>query len=257
MPIRNNLPKRKPPIDTEKMERLYRSEQWTVKEIAAQLGCTPMYVYKVAAARGWKRNLSARVRHTVDRVLVERAMMQAMVDGRVGVTEEEVAQAQRVARIAEVVKAKRVARENADDLIVEAAANIGVVVVEKHRADIRRLREIETKLTAELLGEDGSEPTRTLSAGYRGMIVTERAPLTVVEKSTALSNLANVTAKRVALERQAYNLDAPEETRVASDNISLNIHFPENWEEVQQLQPATVITCAATEAEAEGVVNGE
>ena len=68
------------------------------------------------------------------------------------------------------------------------------------------MKAVEQKLLAEL----DNEPTKLYITQHKGVIISEVIALTVVEKTTALHNLASVQAKRIELERQAFNLDDPD-----------------------------------------------
>jgi hypothetical protein len=62
-----------------------------------------------------------------------------------------------------------------------------------------------------LLAELKDKPTRTQTTIYQGKFKSKEIALTVFEKSTTLKNLAAVRAQRVALERQAHNLNESED----------------------------------------------
>jgi len=89
---------------------------------------------------------------------------------------------------------------------VEAAVKQGVHVIESHRLDITALQDAEKVLLLELL----DNPKKLFITQHKGEIIQKEVGLTVTERLTGLSNLANVRAKRITLERQAYSLDDPD-----------------------------------------------
>jgi hypothetical protein len=174
--------------DHQAIGRVYRAGQLSDREVAAQFGCSHTYVQKLAKKYGWKKDLSSRVRKGVANKLVA-----------------------------------KVANGNTDDEIVEAASRIGAEVVELHRQDIANLRVVEAKLIAELAGE----PKKLYMTQYQGVIVEKEVGLTVAERAQAANNLANVQHKRIALERQAFNLDDGSGETDKPDSIRISLHRDE------------------------------
>lgn len=159
--------------DWEAIAREYRAGQVSVRAIGNLYGVSHTAIAKKAKAEGWSRDLACEVRSAVNNKLVS----------------------------------KEVANPNANaDEIIEAAAARGVAIVENHRKDIAALRDAEAKLIAEIHGN----PAKLYLAQYRGNIVEKEVSLTASERASALQALASVQHKRIALERQAYNLDDAE-----------------------------------------------
>lgn len=52
-------------IDWETIYREYRADQFSIREIARQCGCSEGAIRKKAKAMGWKRDLGERVRQAV------------------------------------------------------------------------------------------------------------------------------------------------------------------------------------------------
>lgn len=93
-----------------------------------------------------------------------------------------------------------------DEEIIDDAATEAAALILSHRKDIKKLRDLENKLLIEL----GEAPHKTWVGQHQGEVVTHDLFLTASEKSTALKNLAGVQNTRIALERQAFNLDEVE-----------------------------------------------
>jgi hypothetical protein len=158
------------------IESEYRTGTFSDAELSRKYGCSRTAIQKHAKKDGWSRDLSPLVRRSLNKKLIEE-------DAKV---------------------ASEVAGCNVDDdESVERAAGTRFNVVACHRKDIKALRELETKLIAEL---DGN-PTKLYITQYQGEIVEKEVGLTAAERAQAANNLANVQHKRIALERQAYNLD--------------------------------------------------
>lgn len=159
-------------FDVEKIERLYKAGQLSIREIAAHVGCSHTYIQKLASKHKWKRNLSHRIQKEIENKLVS-----------------------------------RVANSGNDAETIDAAADLGVAIIESHRVDIKRLRALETKLIKAVT----DSPTKLYLAQYQGQIVEKEVALTATERAQAANNLANVQEKRIRLERQAFGLNAEAE----------------------------------------------
>ncbi len=160
-------------IDWEAIEREYRAGQKSLREIGRGFDCTEGAIRKKAKACGWERDLADRVRKRVREKLVRKKV--------------------RISNIS-------------DEEIIETNADEGVQLVFSHRKDIAALQELEEQLIAELK----DNPTKLYITQYQGEIVQKTVGLTASERSAAANNLANVQHKRIQLERQAFNLDEPE-----------------------------------------------
>lgn len=161
-------------LDWEVIEREYRAGQLSIRELARQHGCTDGAIRKRAKAEGWQRNLASEVRKRVREKLVRTHV-----------------------------------RTCRDADIIEEVAERGAQAVTLMRADIARLRELEQTLIAELVDKN-KPPQKTWVGQFQGAVVTQTMELTVSERSAAAANLAQVVHKRIALERQALNLDDDE-----------------------------------------------
>lgn len=157
-------------IDWETIEKEYRAGQVSNVQIGKDHDVSETAIRKRAKKFGWEKDLSHKVRERVREKLVR----------------------------AEV----RTPNAN-DDEIVEEMSDRGVKLVNLHRKDIAALRELEAGLIAELSGN----PTKLYITQYQGNIIQQTVGLTAYERSAAANNLANVQHKRIALERESYNLD--------------------------------------------------
>lgn len=161
-------------LDWERIETDYCLGRLSVREIGRQHKCTEGAIRKRAKVEGWERDLSGKVDEAVRKKLVRKAVRAATVSDRD---------------------------------IVEEAAETCVAVILEHRKDLARLREMEEKFLAELEGKNGEEPTKLYITQYQGEIVEKEVGLTVTEKASTLLALATARAKRIELERKAFNLD--------------------------------------------------
>lgn len=163
---------KKAKIDWEAVEREYRAGSLSVAEIARQNNVSHQAVFSRAKKKAWSRDLTADVRKRINQKLVADAVAGCNV------------------------------KAATDDEVAEAAANRGAEVVKLHRKDITNLRRLEESLINELQ----NNPTKLYLAQFQGQIIEKIVLLTASERAMAANNLANVQHKRIALERQAYNL---------------------------------------------------
>jgi len=171
--------------DRDAIYKVYRTGQYTDREIAAQFGCSHTLIYKYRKQYGWIKDLSSRVRQSIASKLVA-----------------------------------NIANGNDDDEVVDAAAEIGAKIIISHRIDIKNLQTLETALISEL----GNSPKKLYIAQYQGNLVEKELELTASERAQATNNLANVQHKRIQLERQAYNLDDPDRDKdVRGVKVNLNL----------------------------------
>jgi hypothetical protein len=165
--------------DWETIEQEYRAGQLSIREIARQHGATESNIRRRAKAHGWERDLTEKVRKSVR---------------------------------SKVMRSEVRTPNASDKEIIEANAERGAQALLIMRKDIAALREVEQNLLDELNGE----PTKLWIGQYQGQIVEKEVGLTVAERAAAAANLAQVQHKRIALERQALNLD---ECKVSLEEI--------------------------------------
>ncbi len=167
---------KKKSIDWESVEKLYKAGQISIREIARRCGCNDKTVREKARKEGWTRDLSEKIRREVRSRLLRAPH-----------------------RTAEEEKAT-------EEQVVDAGVAQGVEIELLQRKDIQKLNDLVIKLMAEL----DDDPMKVYITQFKGAIISSDLNLTVAEKSSALSNLANVLHKKIELERQAYNLDSEE-----------------------------------------------
>lgn len=90
-----------------------------------------------------------------------------------------------------------------DDQVINEAADKGVDVVVKHRIEIKRLDSIEEKLIKEL----ENNPKKVHVSNYQGKITQTKLNITIMEKTASFKNLTGGMTQRIALERQAHNIN--------------------------------------------------
>lgn len=178
-------PPDKGPPDWEAIEALYRAGSLSIREIAKRHGVSDTAIRKKAKADGWERDLTAKVRDKVRTALVR---TEVRTDG-------------------DANSEKRTERE-----IVEDAAAASIRLIREHRADIRDLRELATKLAAQLHDAVGvRDALKDLIVEYSEPGPRRAAMLKAVALPThiaAARDLSNVLKNVVPLERQAFNIDA-------------------------------------------------
>ena len=159
-------------IDWEAITREYRAGQLSVSEIARKFDCRRETISRKMAELKIARDLSGSVKK---------------------------ATASKVTKITSQVTGDNVT----DEEIINAAAERSKDVILSHRKDINSLRELEAKLIDKIY----NDPTKLYLAQYQGEIIEKTVLLTASELAMAANNLANVQNKRIALERQAFNID--------------------------------------------------
>lgn len=179
--------------DWEAIEREYRAGVLSLREIAKRHGVSHVAIQKRAKKEGWSRDLTKKVREAVTTALVTKA-----------VTNKEWKQTERE--------------------IVEDAAAAVVALVREHRADLREGRELATTLMSQLrmaagnrdalieLIEEAVDEMPVANAADRAKREAKRkamlAAIALPTHAATLRELANVYAKLIPLERQAFNMDA-------------------------------------------------
>lgn len=169
--------------DWDTIHREYRTGLLSDSELCRKHGCSRGALQSKITLRGWTKDLT-----------------------------REVNQATRAALITEDAKhssnqASNQAEDNAKDKDeIELAAQTRVEVVRQHRRDITKLRDLEQSLLDEL-GDKETKPTKVHVSNYQGVITETVLGIAVTERAAALQALAGVQHKRIALERQAFNLD--------------------------------------------------
>lgn len=195
------MAKRRSKVDWEAIRREWRANQLSICEIARQHGISDAAIHRKrkrdeAAGKSWgERDLSAEIRRRVR--------------AKVSVSDEKVRE-----------RDTKPEPEVTDEEIIERFANRGAQVQLLHRKDIAKLRQLEQNLIAEI----NNNPTKLYITQYQGKIVQKTVALTAAERAAAAANLAQVQHKRIALERQAFNLDEdfPPSGASLNDDVTVN-----------------------------------
>jgi len=179
----------KPRVDWEAVERDYRGDVMTNRELARQYGCSEGAIRKKAKAEGWEKDLSEQVSAKVRNELV-RTEVRTETPG--------------------TQKAPSVSNKE----IVEHAAAIQVQVVREHRTAIKAGKELVDLLMGQLRDVIGIRDlleafiTEQTAADddngkrYNALMKAVALPTHV----TSVTNLANALKTYIGLERQAFNL---------------------------------------------------
>lgn len=182
--------------DWEAIEKQYRANVLSLREIGRQHGVTDTAIRKKAKERGWERDLTNKVAEKVRADLVRSEV-------RTPNAREEV----------------RTERE-----IVESAAATVVTVVREHRRDIATGRQLVSLLSTQLLDVAGhrdafmaaieAECAEDESGERRAKLM---KAVSIPVHAATIRDLSNALKNLVALERQAFNVAdvAPEEPEPA------------------------------------------
>ncbi len=170
-------------IDWEKGDKLIRLGQLSAAEIGRQLGCPTSTVTRRIKSKGIVRDKTDEVRTRTRAALI---------------TKKDATQPATQRAVADV-----------DDNDIASAVELNVSLILSHRADIKRLANVEQRLLKEL-GDDIKPPNKLYLAQYQGNVIQKEVNLTVTERASTLSSLANVLQRRIQLERQAFGIDDDE-----------------------------------------------
>lgn len=166
--------------DWEKIEKLYRLGQLSVREIARQQGVNASSITRRAEKAGWVRDCSEEVRRQTQAALI-------CSPQRVSPSREDIA----------------------------VAARTNVEVIQSHRRDIARARDIVFRLFEELGDQTQDSPglmQATAQLAATGVIDERQAQAlaraaSLPSRSAIARDLSGALKNLVPLERQAYNLD--------------------------------------------------
>jgi len=151
----------------------------TFRQIAKKHGCSPAYVYKLKVKEGIERDLTKRVRQSVQAKLVNKK--QKSINTVHNKTKKE--------------------QEQFESEAIEEAAKVGVEIISRHREVIERCRTVANKFLAEL-----EKDKACIKVTNEGKKVYAKIP--IAQKSALYNAVTMATSRLVPLERQAYNLDA-------------------------------------------------
>lgn len=179
--------KKKAAPDWERIEQDYRAGLLSVREIAAAQSVSHVAIGKRAKAKGWKRDLTAKIKAQAD-ALVTSASVTSEVTAERAVT---------------------------DRAIIEANAEVIASIRLAHRKDIGRARKLAMHLLDELeLQTDNRGALAALSEalGKDGTAVSDKALAafnaisSLPGRTKTMKDLADTLHKLIGLEREAYNV---------------------------------------------------
>ena len=184
--------KRLKSIDWEAIELEYRMGIPSVRALASQYGCSESAIRKKAEELNWSRDLTAKVRAETEKMVrMEEVRSMVRADPEMKATEREQ---------------------------IEISAKIKTTIILAHRKDIPIARELVTKMFKELeLQTDGIELLRELSEIMRSETAQDRRNdlynkvIDLQGRAGTLKTLADSLKTLVALEREAFNIDAGKE----------------------------------------------
>lgn len=187
-------------IDWDTIEPLYRAGVLSLNEICAQYMAdhinsqvwkttvTHAAIIKKAKQKKWTRDLAGKVQKRIKEKLVTSS-----------------------------VTIDKSCNKISDDEFIEQAAEAGTKVILRHQREIAALIAHEERLLLEL-----ETAKKLFITQYQGDVVQKEIDMTVKEKSSTLKDLAAVRAQRIALERQAHNLD---DKSTADDVSGMTVEF--------------------------------
>lgn len=178
-------------VDWERIRAEYEAGQLSTRELGRAFGTSEAAIRRRAKSHGWTRSLAPKVRRAVRERLIRDDAVSPEVEAEV----------------------------------VETAAVRGVEVIRSHRRDIGQARDVAGRMLLELdeatanreqiealIWDEtaGDEDGKRRHAMLRAVSLPSRA--------SALQALAGALGRVVALERQAFGLDAPGDEEKADEN---------------------------------------
>lgn len=175
--------------DWERVEQHYRAGLLSVREIASTCSVSHVAIHKRAKREGWVRDLQAKIKAKADS-LVNSELVNTEVNKEALVTERN---------------------------IVEANAQVIANIRIAHRTDIGRYRNLANKLLEELEGltdnrdlfdQLGELMLKPDDNGLDKLNDLYRKVIELPSRTKVMKELGETLKNLIALERQAYNVDA-------------------------------------------------
>lgn len=176
----------KAPIDWESIELEYRAGVLTLRQIAEQHGITHGAINKRAKKEGWDRDLSAKIKSKTDSLVSKQAVSKEVSKDR-GVSEQ---------------------------VIIEANAEMQAGIIIAHRSDIRRNRELISKLTAEVEAITGEHDlldqfSKIIADGTSDkQLEAFKRVISLPGRVGSVKQLVESLKTLIALEREAFGIDS-------------------------------------------------
>lgn len=185
--------------DWEAIEGEYRAGVFSIREISRRHNVSHVAIQKRAKRLGWARDLTKSVQETVRAALVTETVTKvtsSYAPAREGADKERVIVEEAAKPVIELI---RVHRRRIDS----AQAMVGMLLEQLHHAAVNRDEIVD-------IIDDATEPGPKRAAMQRAVSLPARA-VTLKDLALAMKNL-------IALERQAFNIEAtPEEPPDPSD----------------------------------------
>lgn len=184
-------PTKRPKIDWDAIERDYRTGKFTTRELGSKYGISHVAIYNKAKAKQWTQDLSEHIRQATQAKLT-----QALVNSEVNQAYQAV------------------------NTVVDIAAEVNAQIVQKHRAGLQRLTSVKEMLLAQVEqaamnlpdlaevielvrnpdenGQDKANDALKKALGRAGLV-------------DDLKKLAEIDERVRKGEREAHNLDSPED----------------------------------------------
>lgn len=179
---------KRPDIDWESIEREYRAGIRSLRDIAAEFGCSHAAIKKRAARDEWTRDLAAKIKAAAE-AKVSKAAVSTLVTAETKIAEK---------------------------AIVEANATMQADIILAHRGDIRRYRALAAAMLKELETETGNpelfEQIVELLAtpdekGNDKLNEAYRRAISLPQRIDGVKKLAETLKVLIGLEREAFGID--------------------------------------------------
>jgi hypothetical protein len=182
--------------DWEEIKELYRANIVSLRVIASKFSITEGAIRKKAKAEGWKRDLADKVRKATKEKLVRSEGTQ---------------------------KSTQHSPKRTDEEIIEEKADMIVSIVRDHQRTIKSGRKIVTTLLSELLdvSQNRAEIEKTIEIETQDDKDSKRRnsmlkAVSISARAGVVLNLSAAMKNLIALERQAFNMDAEADTKEGS-----------------------------------------
>lgn len=191
--------KRRSPIDLERLEVDYRAAKLTTREAGAKHGISGPRVVQLAKQHGWTRDINAQARAKAQYLL---AKAPAEADAQRLLAESQNDTASLTAAIDGTAQQMAQVRTVHRQLVREARQDLAALL-----AEVRALSAIGDIMSAYQEAQDAIDPLVKVKAFAEAVRRIQGLPSRVY----AINKLALAAKNLIALERQAYDLDAPDE----------------------------------------------
>lgn len=196
------------PVDWDAVEPHYRAGIRSLKDLGAEFEVSDAAIIKHAKKSGWTRNLKAKIQAKAD-AAVSAAMVSAEVSAEAKLTES---------------------------IVIETEAKVQARIRIGHRTDIARTRNLTMKLLSELEGQtdnqelferlaelmldptqEGDEPNSAAQRAHQKRMDALNAALSLSGRTKVAKDLTDTLHKLVALEREAYGIEAVKQITEADE----------------------------------------